>query len=112
MILDKVARVAILAPGSQGTDKEGYLTHSGFLYGGVRAAAVRVNIQPAGAELTALTEGQLYKTYKAFTRASGVVETMRLTVSGTNDIFIVRGREKYDYGVERHYELVLSKEGR
>lgn len=110
MLQDKVAIVATLT--AEGGDKEGYTTYSGFLERGVASAAVRVNIQPASAELTAFSDGQMFKTYKAFTSASGIVEGMRLTVSGTNDTFTVKGREKYDYGVGQHYELVLIKGGR
>lgn len=109
MILDKTAIVSKLNPDAGSTTKEGYTTFSGFNYGGVRAAAIRVNIQPASPELTAFSDGQMFKTYKAFTLASGIVEGMRLTVSGTNDVFTVKGREKYDYGVGQHIELVLIK---
>lgn len=112
MLEDKTAFVSKITSDGSGTDKESYLTYSGFWYGGVRSAAIRINIQPAGAELTALTEGEIFKTFKAFTSASGLVEGMRVTVSGTNDVYTVKGRERYDYGVGLHSELILIKEGR
>ena len=112
MLLDKTTVISKLQADAPGADKEGYVTHSGFLFNGVQSAAVRMNIQPASAELTAISEGEVFKTFKAFTRASGVVETMRVTVSGTNDTYIVRGRERFDYGVDRHYELTLAKDKR
>lgn len=110
MLLDRVAIVSKIT--GEGGDKEGYTTYSGFSERGIRSAAVRVNIQPASPELTALAEGEIFKTYKAFTLASGVVEGMRLTVSGTSETYTVKGRERYDYGVGQHYELVLIKGGR
>jgi hypothetical protein len=112
MILDKTVIVSKLNPDAGSTTKEGYTTFSGFTFNGVPSAALRINIQPASPELTAFSDGQMFKTYKAFTLASGLVEGMRVTVSGTNDCFTVKGREKYDYGVGQHYEIVLIKEGR
>ena len=111
MILDKTVFVSKISPDST-PNKEYYPTYSGFLFGGVRSAAVKMNIQPASAELTMMAEGEMFKTYKAFTMASGVVEGMRVTVSGTNDTYTVKGREKYDYIVGQHYELVLIKSTR
>lgn len=110
MILDRVAFVSRLARNVPGTDKETFVAHSGFMFGGNRSAAISINIQPAGAELTAMAEGDMFKTYKAFTTASGVIETMRLTVSGTSETFIVRGRETYLYGSGQHVELTLVKD--
>jgi hypothetical protein len=106
MILDKTTFVSRLEKNNPVTDKEIYVTHSGF--GGT--AAIKINIQPASPELTAIAEGEMFKTYKAFTLASGVVETMRLTVSGTNDVYVVRGREVFDYGANTHYELTLIRD--
>lgn len=112
MLEDKIVIISKITSDGHGTDKETYTTYSGFLEHGLRSAAVRMNIQPASAELTAISEGEVFKTYKAFTSNSGVVEGMRVTVSGTNDIYTVKGRERFDYGVGQHYELVLVKEGR
>ena len=99
MLLDKVAFV--YAPNTAG----GTSPYAPLHY-------VLLNIQPASPEITAISEGEAFKTFKAFTRASGVVEGMRLTVSGTSETYIVRGRERFDYGVEEHYELVLGKADR
>ena len=109
MLLDKTAIVSILVSNNPSTDKETYTTFSGFMYGGVQASAVPINIQPASPELTAISEGETFKTFKAFTTASGVVEGMIVTISGTNDVYRVRGREVYDYGAGQHYELTLAK---
>lgn len=112
MLEDKTVIVSKITTDGVGTDKETYTTYSGYLERGQRSAAVRMNIQPASAELTVISDGEVFKTFKAFTTNSGVVEGMRVTVSGTNDIYTVKGRERYDYGVGQHYELVLIKEGR
>lgn len=112
MLEDKTVIVSKVTSDGSGTDKETYLTYSGFLLNGVRTAAVKMNIQPASAELTVMAEGEIFKTFKAFTSTSGVVEGMRVTVSGTNDVYTVKGREKYDYAVGIHWELTLIKEGR
>lgn len=109
MLLDKVAHIKTLQVNNPSTDQEVFVTHSGFSFNGVTAAAIKVNIQPASPELTAIADGEVFKTYKAFTQASGVVEGMTLTVSGTGDLYRVRGREAYDYGNGRHYELTLIK---
>lgn len=112
MLEDRIVFVSKITSDGAGTDKETYTTYSGFRYGGVRSAAARMNIQPASPELTAMSDGEMFKTFKAFTSTSGIVEGMRVTVSGTNDIYTVKGRERYDYAIGIHWELTLIKEGR
>lgn len=113
-IQDKTVVVARLVKSSSDIDKEQYTTHSGYLgSNGEVSAAVKMNIQPASPEMTALAEGVYGKTFSAFTSSSGVVEGMRLTVSGTSQNYIVRGREVHDNGIlPKHYELLLTKGGR
>lgn len=112
MFTDKIVFVSKVTSDGAATGKQTYTTYSGYTFAGIKSAAVRVNIQPASPELTAMADGEMFKTFKAFTTNSGVVESMRLTVSGTNDSYTVKGREKYDYAVGIHYELTLIKEGR
>ena len=104
MLLDKLVFVSYLTV--SGTNQEAYVSHPAW------PAGLRMNIQPAGPSLTQLSEGQLFKTYKAFTTVSGVIEAYRVTVSGTSEVYTVRGRERYDYGSGQHYELILEKAGR
>ena len=104
MLLDKRVTINRLNPTSSVGGQEVYVTHSGFLPNGVR-----MNIQPASAEFTAMSDGQFFKTYKAFTASSGVVEGFQVVVSGTNETYIVRGREAFGYGAGQHYELSLAK---
>ena len=105
MFFDKTAFVSNLVVDNPSTDQETFTTYSGF----AGTAAVQVNIQPASMEMTAMSEGEVFKTYKAFTQASGVVEGMLLTISGTNEVYRVRGREPFPYRMGQHYELTLSK---
>ena len=113
-VLDKVAFVSRLEHNPSDRDKEGYTTFSGFAGpGSIATAAIRLNIQPASAEQTVLYDGIVGKTYRAFTSVSGVVEGMQLTVSGTSDKYLVRGREVHDNGIlPKHYQLVLTRDKR
>lgn len=103
MFLDKRVFVSILAPDASNNDQEDYIAHPGFVGG------VLMNIQPASPMFTSLNEGVQGKMFRGFTTASGIVETHRITVSGTGEIYTVQGREKYDYGMGQHYELTLVK---
>lgn len=109
MFFDKTAFISALRVDTPVSDQETFITYSGFQYRGVTAAAVEINIQPASMQLTAMAEGQMFKTYKAYTSASGVVEGMLVTVSGTGELYRVRGREAYPYRMGAHYELTLAK---
>jgi len=110
MFLDQVAIAGVLQPNASDADKERYVTYSGFRGpGGIPTAALAINIQPADAQFTALNDGIVGKTFKGFTLASGVSDGMRLTISGTNDSYIVRGRLPYKFMMQ-HIELVLFKD--
>lgn len=105
MFYDKIAFVFQLGPTASGADQEGYAPHPGFPNG------IPINIQPATPEMTVIADGEAFKTFHAFVppSASGVVETMRLTVSGTMHNYTVRGREDFNYVMLPHYELVLQR---
>ena len=113
-VLDKIVFVSRLEKTPSDIDKERYVTHSGFLGNGqIRTAAVRANIQPSSAETTVLVDGVFGKTFDMFTTSSGVVEGMKVTVSGTGEEYFVRGRQVHDNGIlSDHYELVLTKDKR
>jgi hypothetical protein len=68
-----------------------------------------INIQPASPELLAVSEGVYGQTYKAFITYSGLQIGDQITVSGTNDKYIVRGIDDWNYGPLPHYEVVLFK---
>lgn len=109
MFFDRVAFVSALQKDVPSVNKETFMPYSGFVFGGIKSAAIKINIQPASPELTAVADGQMFKTYQAFTTASGLTEGMTVTISGTNTIYRVRGREPYDYGQGQHYEVTLVK---
>lgn len=109
MFFNQTAFVSALQKNNPSTDKDSFVTYSGFLINGLPTAAIKLNIQPASPELTAMADGQMFKTYKAFTSTSGVTDGMILTLSGTNTIYRVRGREAFDYMMGKHYELTLVK---
>lgn len=68
-----------------------------------------MNIQPASAELTVLSEGQLGKTFRFFTTYSGMGIGYRVTVSGTDLVYEVKGIDDWNFGPMPHYEGVLFK---
>jgi len=100
MFLDKVVSVQRLTPTSGDSDKESYVTVSGL-------EAVKMNIQPASAELTAITNGAYGQVFKAFTGISNIKVGDRVTISGSSKLFIVNGVQDHQYGPLPHLELVL-----
>ena len=99
-ILDKQAIVQALVAGSTQT----YSGHPMY------PNPVPVNVQPASADLTMMSGGEAFKTFKVFAAltASGITESNRLIVD--NDIYTVNGREQYDgpWGLQ-HMEFVVSR---
>jgi hypothetical protein len=107
---DKVCFVEIMAPYANNGNQEAYIAHSGFAGAfGVPTSAIRMNIQPMTAQQTLLVEGEIGKSFTGFTAASGIVEGMRITISGTNQQFIVRGGQHFDYGPLQHSEVTLFR---
>lgn len=99
MFLDKVCSVARLQPLAGDANKENYQAVAGL-------EAVRLNLQPASPEFTAIAEGVFGKTFVGFTTTSGVSDGDRLTISG-GKTYTVRGVEDWDFGVLPHYRLTL-----
>jgi len=109
MILDSTVFVQTLSPTATNNDLETYIDHPCFLDpSGQPTNAVKVNIQAADSQLVMLSEGVLGKTYRIFTTISGLVEGMKLTVSGTGENYYVRGRERYQIPLGAHYELLAT----
>lgn len=110
MYLDKTCFVDILTPYPSNISKEAFTAFSGFAGpGAIATSAIRMNIQPMSAQMTLLVEGVIGKTFLGFTSASGLTEGMRVTVSGTQQRFVVQGRQNYDYGPLQHSEVTLFK---
>lgn len=87
---------------STNTNKEGYVSDAAL-------QAVSGNIQPSSAEVIALYGGAYGKSYTLFTTASGILETDRLTVSGTTQKYIVKGKQYYGYAYMQHGEYHLEQ---
>lgn len=102
MITYKTTSIARLTVTVGDSDKESYVTVEGL-------ERVAMDIQPANAELIALTDGVMGQTFRAFTQESNIFIGDRVTVSGTSDVFTVRGIDNWDYGPIPHLELVLFK---
>lgn len=100
-------KVEHLSLDSGNANTEGYVADAGL-------AAVPVNIQPTAPEMVALfggAYGKAYTAFTSFTTASGILETDRVTtVSGTtSQVFIVRGKQNFNYGLARHLEFYLEE---
>lgn len=102
MILNLKADVSRLTPDSGDSDKEQYASINGL-------GNIDINIQPASAELIAITEGAVGLTFEAFTSISGIFIGDRITVSGTGDKFIVKGVRDWFFAPIPHLELILFK---
>lgn len=102
MFFEKKCAVERLTPTAADADKEQYATISAY-------RNIDINIQPATAELTAVSDGIYGQTFQAFVTVSGIRTGDRVTVSGTNDLFIVKGVHNWNYGPIPHYEIVLFK---
>lgn len=102
MFLDKIAQVARLTPTAGDTDQEDYQAVSGL-------EAIRINVQPASAEVTALAEGVFGQTFTGFVRAVGIKLGDRITISGSNLKLITKGIQDHNWGPIPHLELILFK---
>lgn len=100
MYLDKVVSISRLQPNVGNSDKEQYQAVGNM-------GAVRMNIQPATAELTAISNGVYGQTFTAFVSVSGIKIGDMVTVSGSNKNFIVKGINDHIWGPLPHLELVL-----
>lgn len=100
MILDKNASVARLTADSDDSDKEAYVAVDGL-------GNVKINIQPADAELTAVADGVFGQTFQAFVSVSGIKIGDRITVSGSNIQYLVKGVRDWYFAPLPHVELVL-----
>jgi len=102
MIFDKKASVQRFTSDSGDSDKEQYASVDGL-------GNININIQPASAELIAITEGAVGLTFEAFVSISGIFIGDRITVSGTGDKFIVKGVRDWFFDPIPHLELILFK---
>jgi hypothetical protein len=102
LFLNTYISVEHLNPDSGNSNQEGFVSD-------LALKAVACNIQPASMELTALNNGAYGKSYTVFTTASGILETDRITVSGTGQQLIVKGKQYYNYGLGQHLEIFTEE---
>jgi len=102
MFFERTCAVARLTPTADNANKEQYVTIAAY-------QNININIQPATAELTAVADGVYGQTFQAFVSVSGIRNGDRITVSGTNAIYSVKGVSDWNYGLLPHYELILFK---
>jgi len=107
LIQDRICRVAHLAKLEIDNDKEEFKADAGLLN-------VAINIQPASAEDTLLSDGTFHQTWLGFTAESGIRSGDILTISGANigDLprdMVVKGVENWDQGDLPHYEITLTE---
>lgn len=103
MILDKTCAIERLNVTVGDSDKEEYAAVGNM-------QSVRINIQPATPELTAITEGAYGQTFRAFVSVSGILIGDRLTDNGNGKKFIVKGVHDWYNALIPHLELVLFAE--
>lgn len=102
MFLDRIVSISRLTPNSDNPNKEQYQVVGNYY-------KVGMNIQPATAELTAVSDGVFGQTYQAFVSVSGIRIGDRVTVSGTGDSYIVKGVGDWYWGPLPHVEITLFK---
>lgn len=100
MYLDKRCAVARLQPTALDADKEGYATVGNY-------ENIRINVQPATAELTAVSNGVYGRTFEAFVTVSGIKVSDRITMADSGRVYIVNGINDHMWGPIPHLQLVL-----
>lgn len=70
---------------------------------------VRINVQPASAELVAVSEGVFGQTSLGFLSVSGLEIGDLVTISGTGDKYVVKGVNDWFMLPLPHLEVVLFK---
>lgn len=100
VITDSVVAIQRLKDDTDDSDKEQYQTNEAL-------QAVKCQIQPASPAATAVAEGIFGQTYMMFTSESGILEGDKVTVSGTGEIYRVKGIEDWSMDPVPHFEITL-----
>lgn len=102
MYLDRTGSVDRLQSNAGNTDKEQYQPVGNY-------QAIKINVQPASAELTAISNGVFGQTYVGFVAVSGIRIADRITIADNGIKYIVKGVQDNFWGPLPHLELVLFK---
>ena len=103
MIVEHIISISRLTKDLDNVDKESYQVNAAL-------AHVKCQIQPASSEQTAISAGVFGQTYACYTTQSGIMTGDQATVSGTGEVYKVRGIEDWSQieGIP-HYEITLLK---
>lgn len=103
LILDAIIAISRLTRDADNASKESYVANAAL-------QAVKCQIQPATPEETAVADGVFGQTHIMFTTQSGIFSGDRITVSGTGEIFRVKGVENWaQIEGAPHYEITLAR---
>lgn len=103
LILDQSASISHLTKDIDNIDKESFKVDLGL-------TNVAINIQPAAAEDTILSDGVFAQTWIAFTTQSGIRAGDLMTITSNQDrTFVVKGVEYWDMLDLPHYEMTLTE---
>ncbi len=107
MIFDRLCTIYRLTKTADNNDKESFAADPGLI-------DIPINIQPAGAEDTILSDGVFAQTWMGFVVESGIRSGDKLTISGalTTGLprdMVVKGVENWNFGDSAHLELTLTE---
>lgn len=101
IITDNIISIKRLQKDATDSNKESYQINEAL-------SSVKCQIQPAGAEDTAISDGVYGQTFICFTTQSGIKTGDHVTCSGTGETYRVRGIEDWSQiDIEPHYEITL-----
>lgn len=100
MYLDKQCAVYRLQPTALDSDKEQYQAVGNY-------SSVKINVQPASAELTAVSDGVYGQTFQAYVSVSGIKVGDKLVMAQDSKEYIVKGVNNHWWGPLPHLELIL-----
>lgn len=101
IIVDNVINIKRLTRDVNNANKESYQDN-------LALQGIKCQIQPAGAEDTAISDGVFAQTFICFTTTSGIRSGDHVTASGTGQTYRVKGIEDWSQiDLEPHYEIVL-----
>lgn len=107
LILDRICNISHLTPDIDDINKEQYQVDIGL-------TAIPINVQPASAEDTILSDGTFAQAWVAYVTQSGIRSGDLLTISGAMSGYperpmIVKGVTDWDMLDIPHYELLLTE---
>lgn len=100
MILDQILAIERIQKDVTNSRKESYVSN-------LALQAVKCQIQPASPEDTAIADGVFGQTFMCYTTESGIKQGDKVTVSGTGEVYRVKGIEDWSMDPMPHYEMTI-----